>query len=143
MADPIEVTRDVRVPASAIEARSVRSSGPGGQNVNKVASRIELLVVLAAIEGLDDGARARLDVLTRKKRDADGRLRVTAQESRDRSRNLETAREKVRLLVEAALVVPKARRPTRPGRAARERRLTEKKRDARVKGGRRAPGVDD
>lgn len=143
MADPIEVTSGVRVPAGAIEARSVRSSGPGGQNVNKVASRIELLVELSGIEGLDDGARARLDVLTRNKRDADGRLRVTAQESRDRSRNLETAREKVRRLVALALVVPKARRATRPSRAAHERRLTVKKRDARVKGGRRSPGADD
>jgi len=136
MAEALEVAPGVRVPPSGIEARSVRASGPGGQNVNKVASKIELTVDLAAIEGLDEAARARLEKLGGR-RVADGLLRVTAQESRDRSRNLETAREKVRALVLRALAAPTPRRPTKPRAAARARRLEEKHRHAVVKGTRR------
>jgi ribosome-associated protein len=133
MVDAIDVAPGVLVPSAALEARSVRASGPGGQNVNKVASKVELLVELSGIEGLDEPAAARLLRLAGRKRAVDGRLRVTAQESRDRHRNLETAREKVRALVAAALVVPKARKPTRPRAAARERRLSDKKRTGVVK----------
>ena len=143
MADPIEVTSGVRVPASALEVKAVRASGPGGQNVNKVSSRIELCVELSGVEGLDDGARQRLDRLVGRQRDATGRLRVTAQESRDQHRNLERAREKVAELIAAALVVPKRRRATRPTRSSLEKRLEVKKRDARVKKTRRAKSEDD
>jgi ribosome-associated protein len=144
MADAIEVAPGVRVPPSALEVRAVRSSGPGGQNVNKVSSRIELAVALDGIEGLPEGALARLRALAGRRVDAEGRLRVTAQESRDQRRNLETAREKVRALVERALVVPKARRATRPTRSGKERRLRAKKRDATVKAKRARPrGEDD
>ncbi len=139
MAEPIDVAEGVKIPASAIRMRAVRASGPGGQNVNKVASKVELIVDLAAIEGLDEGAGVRLAVLAVRYLDAEGRLRVTAQESRDRSRNLETAREKVRALVEKALVVPKRRRATRPHAGAREARLDEKKRISRTKVVRRRP----
>jgi ribosome-associated protein len=133
MAEPIEVRPGVVVPSSALEARAVRSSGPGGQNVNKVASKVELLVDVAAVEGLDEAAALRLVRLAGRRLGADGRLRVTAQESRDRTRNLESAREKVRDLLDRALVTPKRRRKTRPSAAAREQRLGEKKRVGRVK----------
>jgi ribosome-associated protein len=139
MAEPIKVAEGVRIPGSAITMRAVRASGPGGQNVNKVSSRVELLVDLAAVEGLDEGARARLAALAARYLDAEGRLRMTAQESRDQSRNLETAREKVRTLVEKALVVPKRRRATRPHKGAREARLRGKKRISRTKAIRRRP----
>ena len=139
MAEPINVAEGVRIPGSAITMRAVRASGPGGQNVNKVSSRVELLVDLAAVEGLDEGARARLAALAARYLDAEGRLRMTAQESRDQSRNLETAREKVRTLVEKALVVPKRRRATRPHRGAREARIQGKKRISRTKAIRRRP----
>ena len=143
MADPIHVAPGVTIPATALEARQVRASGPGGQNVNKVSSRVELLVDAALIEGLDTGALARLRALAGRRRAADGRLRLVAQESRDRHRNLETARERARDLVARALLVPARRRPTRPSRGAREARLREKVRESRQKAARRPVGTDD
>jgi len=142
MADPIRVDERVRVPASALTVRAVRSSGPGGQNVNKVASKIELRVELGRIDGLGEAARARLDAATAGRRDAEGRLLVTSQRTRDQGRNLEDAREKVRRLVAAALVAPRARRRTRPTAAARERRLVDKKRAGEKKRGRGRAGED-
>ena len=142
MADPIRVDERVRVPASALTVRAVRSSGPGGQNVNKVAYKIELRVELGRIDGLGEAARARLDAATAGRRDAEGRLLVTSQRTRDQGRNLEDAREKVRRLVAAALVAPRARRRTRPTAAARERRLVDKKRAGEKKRGRGRAGED-
>ncbi|PYN99275.1 MAG: aminoacyl-tRNA hydrolase [Candidatus Rokuibacteriota bacterium] len=142
MSEPIVVTETVRVPARALTMRAVRSSGPGGQNVNKVASKIDLRVDLDAIEGLSDRAQARLRSLALNRLDAEGRLVVTSQESRDQNRNLEIAREKVRRLVAAALREPRTRRATRPSAAARERRLEGKKRRASVKGWRARPDAD-
>jgi ribosome-associated protein len=143
MADPIAVAPGVTIPAAALEARQVRASGPGGQNVNKVASRVELLVDVALIEGLDSAARLRLYALAGKRRAADGRLRLVAQESRDRHRNLETARERARDLVGRALEVPAVRRPSRPSRGARETRLRQKARGSRLKATRRPVGADE
>jgi ribosome-associated protein len=139
MAESIDVVPGVRVPGSAIEVRAVRASGPGGQNVNKVSSRVELLIDLSGIEGLPEGALARLRALPARRFDAGGRLRLTAQESRDRARNLESAREKARELIEGSLKEPAQRRPTRPGKGAREGRLREKKLVGRAKLVRRAP----
>ncbi len=139
MPDPIDVVPGVRIPAAALEARGVRSGGPGGQNVNKVASKAELYVDLSLVEGLDDEARARLLALAEGRRDADGFLRLTAGESRDFHRNLETAREKARALVAKALVVPRKRRATRPTAGSREARIALKKRLAKLKRTRSAP----
>ncbi len=133
MAESIDVTPFVRVLPAAVEVHAVRSSGPGGQNVNKVSSKILLLVDITGIEGLDAAARRRLVSIAGRRIAADGRLQVTAGESRDRFRNLEAAREKVRQLVTRALVVPKLRRATGPSSAARERRLSVKRRDALLK----------
>ncbi|MBI2391299.1 MAG: aminoacyl-tRNA hydrolase [Deltaproteobacteria bacterium] len=142
MADPIVVAPGVIVPEAALEVRAVRASGPGGQNVNKVSSKVELRVDLGQVSGLSPGAWQRLRAATATRRDADDRLMITSQLTRDQGRNLEDAREKVRALIAAALVEPKKRRPTKPSRGSVERRLSEKQRTARTKALRRGGGED-
>ena len=133
MSEPIVVTDAVRVPGHALSMRAVRASGPGGQNVNRVATKVMLEVDLDAIEGLTDEQRARLRLLARRRLDARGRLVVTSQATRTQARNLEDARDKLRALVQAALARPRRRRPTAPSRAADERRIAEKKRHSQTK----------
>ena len=128
MADPIRVTDEVTVPAAALSFRATRSAGPGGQNVNKVASKVELRVDLDGIVGLTPAARGRLQALCAGRRDREGRLVVTSQRTREQRRNLEDAREKVREVVARALVAPRQRRPTRITAGAREERLARKRR---------------
>ncbi len=135
MAEPIVVRDGVIIPAEALTVRAVRASGPGGQNVNKVSSKVELRVDIERIQGLDGGARQRLRSAA--PLDSDGQLLVTSQRTRDQRMNLDDAREKIRLLVERALVVPRARRKTRPTRGSVERRLADKKRRTQAKTDRR------
>jgi len=137
------VSDAVRIPARALTLRAVRASGPGGQNVNKVASKVELRVELDVIEGLSAAARARLQTLARHRLDADGRLVVTSQLSRDQSRNVDDARDKVRALVAAAMVAPQSRRPSRPTAVSVERRIEAKRRRGTVKRARDRPTTDD
>jgi ribosome-associated protein len=143
MAEPIVVASGVVVPAAALSLHTSRSSGPGGQNVNKVASKVELRVDLDRVEGLAEEARARLRSLAEGRLDSEGRLLVVSQRTRDQHRNLEDAREKVRALVHRALIRPRPRRPTRVTAAAKARRLAEKKRRATHKRGRGAVRPDE
>jgi ribosome-associated protein len=143
LALPLHVAPTITVPASAITVRVSRSSGPGGQNVNKVSSKVELLIELSAVTGLDDAAQARLRRLAGRRLDGEGRLVITSQKTRDQHRNLEDAREKASLLISRALEAPTPRRPTRPGTAAKRARLSGKKRRGEKKALRRRPQAED
>ena len=143
MAEPIRIAKGILVPEAALEWRAVRSSGPGGQNVNKVASKVELRVDLGAVTGLSGPARARLQALAAGRLDAAGRLLVTSQRTRDQLRNLEDAREKAKKLVERAMKTPRPRRLTQPSPGAIERRLKRKRERSAVKRVRQAAPDDE
>jgi ribosome-associated protein len=133
MPDPIRVTSTVSVPGRALSFKATRASGPGGQNVNKVSSKVELRVDLARVEGLTAAALARLQRATANARDDDGQWIVVSQRTRDQHRNLEDAREKVRRAVERALVAPRARRATKPTATAKQKRVLAKKHAGEIK----------
>ncbi|GAC1570521.1 MAG: alternative ribosome rescue aminoacyl-tRNA hydrolase ArfB [Polyangiales bacterium] len=137
MSAAIEVSSAVRVPENAIEMRAVRASGPGGQNVNKVASKVELRVDLTKIVGLDAFAHARLLLIAKGRLDAEGRLMVTSQRTRDQLQNIQDACDKVRELIARALIRPIVRRATRPTRGSVERRIVAKKKRGDAKKNRR------
>lgn len=120
------------IPEDAISESFVRSSGPGGQNVNKVATSVELRFDLAK-SGLPDDVRARLGKLAGHRLTDDGFVVIHAHEHRTQLKNREAARERLAELIERAKRVPKARRKTKPTAVARERRLQSKHRRAEVK----------
>jgi ribosome-associated protein len=140
--EPILVAPGVVVPDTALQVKAVRASGPGGQNVNKVSSKVELRVDLRAVTGLTESARTRLMSAAVNKLDADGWLLLTSQITRDQQRNLADACEKVRLMIAAAMVEPKKRKPTKPTRGSVKRRLAAKQRTAQTKASRRSRGDD-
>jgi ribosome-associated protein len=135
----LPVNHVVVLPSGELEWTAVRSSGPGGQNVNKVATKVELRFAFAHSRVLSAPVRSRLAAIARGKLDAEGRIVLTSDETRSQTRNLELARERLVALVRAALVPPKPRRPTKPSRASKERRLTGKKHQSEKKQGRRGP----
>ena len=123
----IPVNDRVVVPDSAVETKAVRASGPGGQNVNKLATKIQMRVDLDRIAGLFPDELPRVRAFLKSRLDADGRLLVMSQETRDQARNREDCARKVAGLLRAALVRPKPRRPTKPTRASKERRIEAKR----------------
>ena len=127
MSDSLFVTPHLTIPGSELSFRSVRASGPGGQNVNKVSSKVELRFDFARSTVLDEATKERLRRLGAARLDAEGRLVVVSQITRDRLRNLEDARGKLAALLAAAVRRPKRRRPTRVSRAADARRLDHKR----------------
>ncbi|MDR3671209.1 MAG: alternative ribosome rescue aminoacyl-tRNA hydrolase ArfB [Holophaga sp.] len=127
MLEPIQINDAVRVPGTALQMKAVRAGGPGGQNVNKVSSKVELRVDLGLIEGLAPDALERLRQLVRNQLDGEGRWMLTSSLTRDQSANLEDARAKVAKAVAASLAAPIPRRPTRPTHGSKLRRVTAKK----------------
>jgi len=139
--NPIQVG-PVRVPEQAISMKAVRSGGPGGQNVNKVASKVELRIDLSLVEGLEDGARMRLMAAIRNQLDADGAWLVVSSRTRDQLLNIEDARTKIETALALSLVVPKARHATRPTRGSQARRVDAKKKTGAVKRSRSSKNWD-
>lgn len=127
----------VQVPRSEFEFSFVRSSGPGGQNVNKVNSKAQLRWAAARSPSLPEDVRARFVARYASRLTAEGELIVTSQRFRDQARNIEDCLEKVAALIEAVLDAPKPRIKRRPSRAAKARRLEAKRHDAAKKQGRR------
>lgn len=120
----------------------IRASGPGGQNVNKVSSALQLRFDTRGFTPIDDTVRERLTRLAGRRLSSDGVLILEAQRFRTQESNRADALERLAALLEAASQAPKARRPTRPTRASRERRLDAKQQQGAAKRLRRKPTID-
>jgi ribosome-associated protein len=143
MAEPLRIDGRLVIPAGDLSWSAARSSGPGGQNVNKVASKVELRFDLAGTRALGAAVKARLRAIAGHRLDVEGRVRVVSQKTRDQAQNLADARDKLAAMIAAALVVPKPRRPTRPTFGSKMRRADAKRRQSNKKRLRGNVGSDD
>ncbi len=132
--ESIRVTRTVAVPVAEIELRTSRSSGPGGQHAQKSETRVEAVFDVEASTALSPAQKKRVVAK------AGAVLRAVAQDERSQLRNKELAVERLTEVLREALRVPRKRRPTKPTKASKERRLEEKKRRGETKRLRRPPG---
>ncbi len=129
----IQVTPRIAIDESEIEERFIRASGPGGQNVNKLSSAVQLRFDVRRSPSLPEDVRARLARLAGKRLTNDGVLVITAQNFRTQAQNREDARERLFALIREAAERPTPRRPTRPSAASKRRRLESKQRRSGIK----------
>jgi ribosome-associated protein len=139
----LRVTPVIRIEDSEIEERFVRASGPGGQNVNKVATAVELRFDAARSPALDEATRERLRALAGNRITAEGILVIDARRFRTQAANRQDARARLLELIRQAAVKPKRRRKTRPTVASEERRIQTKRRRSETKRRRAKGGQDD
>ena len=139
----ISVTPTIAIDEREIEENFIRSSGPGGQNVNKLATAVQLRFDVRHSPSLPDGVRERLERLAGKRLTRDGVLIITAQRHRTQERNRQDALDRLLELIRAAAIVPVRRRPTRPTMGSRQRRLEGKRRRSTIKGLRGTKPSDD
>jgi len=132
----LEITPTLAIPDDELLERFVRASGPGGQNVNKVSTAVELRFDAAGSPSLDEPLRARLLARRDRRITAEGVVVISAQRFRTQERNREDARERLAALIVAAMHVPKKRIATKPSRGAKERRLGAKRERSSIKSGR-------
>ncbi len=133
----IQITPHLALDEEELTFRFVRAPGPGGQNVNKVSSAVELRFDVARSAALPEEIKQRLRKLAGKRLTADGLLLIDAHRFRTQSMNRKDAIERLVALLQAAAIVPKTRTPTRPSRSAREARLTSKRKAGQIKQTRR------
>jgi ribosome-associated protein len=138
----VRITDTVSIPMSELQFRFARSGGPGGQHVNRSATQVELLFDVANSPSLNETQRRRVLRRLKSRVDKEGILHLVSQETRSQLRNREEVVERFQELMREALRVPKRRLPTRPTRAARERRLEEKRRRSEAKRRRRSVAPD-
>jgi ribosome-associated protein len=139
----MEITDALAIPDDELTWTFARSGGPGGQNVNKVASKAVLRWDLAANTSLPAHVRDRLRSAQRRRVTSAGELVIQGQRFRDQGRNVEDCRERLRQMVLEVLRPPKPRKPTKPSRASKQRRLTAKRQQSQRKAGRRAPSAEE
>jgi ribosome-associated protein len=141
--DGMDIAHGITIPEDELHFSFARSGGPGGQNVNKVASKAILHWNLAANTSLPADVRERLRGLQRRRLTTEGELVIHGQRFRDQAKNVEDCRERLREMVVQALQRPKLRKPTRPSRAAKRRRLEAKRQQSQRKAQRRGPSSED
>jgi ribosome-associated protein len=130
---PFEVTPTLTIPDADLSMSFVRASGPGGQNVNKVASAVQLRFDLASTQVLEEPVKQRLRALAGRRVTDDGALLIIARNHRTQEQNRREALERLADLIQRALVRPKTRKATKPTRSSQERRLDKKTRTRRTK----------
>ena len=140
---PLPINDRLTIPARDLVWSAARSSGPGGQNVNKVATKVTLRFDLRNSSALTGAHKRRLREIAGRRLDADGGILVSAQAERSQSQNLERARATLRSLVRKSLPAPKRRVATKPSKAQRRRRLQDKRRQSEKKRRRTAVGRDE